>query len=322
MTYLEWRGHYISDLEKSAENKVTYFLHVSYTVCFYLLVFKYQWNFVSKRADLCTLQNDFSNLSIEKSKNHTQAVKKAWIYGIILAICWLASIVLVMVGYWMTMLENVSSELKLIVAIYFIFISICTLFFMCIFYQGFILCLQLNCNMVKASEEVFLDRTRTDFMLENTVQFIKRTKRTSKLLSSIYFHQISIGILAILFQIYLIIDFTMGSLPHNFFIYVGMVVSILGIGFKLILLNIQSEDLKEIFKDIKQEIQCLTTCKDSIVEINGKKHDEAYARKLVIAMLDEFRGFDANGYFILGKPFIVTFFATVVILLSKNYDLI
>ena len=107
MTYLEWHGHYISDLEKFTENKVTYFLHVSYTVCFYLLVFKYQWNFVSKRADLCTLQDDFSNLSIEKSKNHTQAVKKAWIYGIILAISWLASIVLVMVGYWMTMLENV-----------------------------------------------------------------------------------------------------------------------------------------------------------------------------------------------------------------------
>ena len=321
MTYLEWHGHYISDLEKSAENKVTYFLHVSYTVCFYLLVFKYQWSFVSKREDLCTLQDDFSNLSIEKSKNHTQAVKKAWIYGIILAICWLASIVLVMVGYWMTMLENVSSELKLIVAIYFIFINICTLFFMCMFYQGFILCLQLNCNMVKASEEVFLGRTRTDFMLKNTVQFIKRAKRTSKLLSSIYFHQISIGILAISFQIYLM-DFKMGSFPHNFFIYVGMVVSILGIGFKLILLNIQSEDLKEIFKDIKQEIQCLTTCKDSIVEINGKKHDETYARKLVIAMLDGFRGFDANGYFILGKPFIVTFFATVVILLSKHYDLI
>ena len=66
-------------------------------------------------------------------------------------------------------------------------------------------------------------------------------------------------------------------------------------------------------KDIKEKIRDLVTSKDSLVEINGMEHDEEYSRKIVIEMLDEFRGFDANGFFTLGKPFLVNVFATVVI---------
>ena len=66
-------------------------------------------------------------------------------------------------------------------------------------------------------------------------------------------------------------------------------------------------------KDIKEKIRDLVTSKDSLVEINGMEHDEEYSRKIVIEMLDEFHGFDANGFFTLGKPFLVNVFKTAVI---------
>ena len=43
------------------------------------------------------------------------------------------------------------------------------------------------------------------------------------------------------------------------------------------------------------------------------EHDEEYARKIVIEMLDEFDGFDANGFFTLGKPFLVSVFAAAAL---------
>ena len=49
------------------------------------------------------------------------------------------------------------------------------------------------------------------------------------------------------------------------------------------------------------------------VEINGNEYPEEDARRIVLKMLDEFNGFDANGFFTLGKPFLVNVFATVVI---------
>ena len=66
-------------------------------------------------------------------------------------------------------------------------------------------------------------------------------------------------------------------------------------------------------KDIKEKIRDLVTSKESLVEINGMEHDEEYSRKIVIEMLDEYHGFDANGFFTLGKPFLVTIFAAAVL---------
>ena len=66
-------------------------------------------------------------------------------------------------------------------------------------------------------------------------------------------------------------------------------------------------------KDIKEKIRDLVTSKESLVEINGMEHDEEYSRKIVIEMLNEFHGFDANGFFILSKPYLVNVIATAVI---------
>ena len=97
-------------------------------------------------------------------------------------------------------------------------------------------------------------------------------------------------------------------------ILIGMVSEILGLGFGIFwMLNTQSEDLKEHFQEIKEKNRDLITCTNNLVEINGIEHDEKYARKIVIEMLDEFHGFDANGFFILGKPFLVNVFATALI---------
>jgi hypothetical protein len=66
-------------------------------------------------------------------------------------------------------------------------------------------------------------------------------------------------------------------------------------------------------KDIKEKIRDLVTSKESLVEINGMEHDEEYSRKIVIEMLNEFHGFDANGFFTLGKPLLVNVCTTAAI---------
>ena len=71
--------------------------------------------------------------------------------------------------------------------------------------------------------------------------------------------------------------------------------------------------LMTTLSEIKQKIRDLVTCKDTLVEINGMEHEEEYARKIVIEMLDEFQGFDANGCFTLGNHFFFTVFATATI---------
>ena len=68
--------------------------------------------------------------------------------------------------------------------------------------------------------------------------------------------------------------------------------------------------LMTTLSEIKQKIRDLVTCKDTLVEINGMEHAEEYARKIIIEMLDEFHGFDANGFFFLAKPFFVNVFGT------------
>ena len=94
----------------------------------------------------------------------------------------------------------------------------CILFWLFIifsFQPGFILCSQMTCNLMKSSEEIFLDDIRTKVTLKNTLRFIKRTKRTSKLLSPIYFHLLLCALEPLTFRIYQLIDFGFSQSPHH-----------------------------------------------------------------------------------------------------------
>ena len=251
---------------------------------------------------------------IEFSQKNIVAVKKARLSCLLRAIFILVSVLILHLGYWIQLNEHATSELKPILAVTKIFSIIFWLFIATSFFPGFFLCAQMSCNLMKSTEEIFLDSLKTKVMLKNTVRFIKRTKRVSKLLSPIYFHLSLCAFVPLTGRMYQLIHNGLGLSTHHLLLSIGMFSEILGLGFGMFwMLNTQSEDLRQHFKEIKEKIRDLVTCKDSLVEINGMEHDEEYARKIVIEMLDEFHGFDANGFFTLSKPFLVNVLATAAI---------
>ena len=179
-----------------------------------------------------------------------QAVKKARLSCILIVIYKLVTIVSVYSGYGIQLLEVVTLELKPIVTFTSIFLIIFWLYIGTSFLHGWILCAQMTCNLIKSTEEIFLDGIRTKVILKNTVRFIKRTKRTSKLLSPIYFHLSLCYFLPLSLRMYQLIDFGFNTPPHHVpvLFYIGIVNNIvLGLGgfWKI---NTQSEELKQHFK--------------------------------------------------------------------------
>ena len=218
-----------------------------------LIGFSHQWSFMTKRDELCALQDDFSHLNLEFSKKcmHVQAVKKARLSCILTVIYILVTIVSNFFGYGIQLLEVVTLELKPIVAFTSIFLIIFWFYIGTSFLHGWILCAQMTCNLIKSTEEIFLDGLRTKVILKNTVRFIKRTKRTSKLLSPVYFHLSICAFYALTFRVYQLIDFGFSQSPRHVLIYVSIVTQIFGIGLgHLWLFNTQSEDVKKQFKSI------------------------------------------------------------------------
>ena len=232
-------------------------------IILFLIAFSHQWSFMKKMNDLCLLQDDFSHLSRKSCEKSTQAVKKARLSFILTVIHVLVTSVSIVIGYWIQKFEEVTSELKTISAVIHIFIVVYWLFMASSFLPGFILCAQMSCNLMKSTEEI-LDserNERTKVILRNTVRFSKRAEKTSKLLSPMYLHLSLFAFLPLTVRIYQLIDFGLiGSSPPHMLVYVGIVIDIVGNGLGTNwILNIQSEDMKQKFKDVKQKINQLVT---------------------------------------------------------------
>ena len=220
-----------------------------------LIAFSHQWSFLTKRDELCALQDDFSHLTIKSSKEYIQGVKKARLTFILNSINLLVAIVLVHLGYWIQLNEVITSGLKPILAVINIISILFWTFILFSIASGSILCHQMTYNLMKSTEEIFMDSIKTKLILKNTVRFIKRTKRTSKLLSPIYFHLSMCAFYALTFRVYQLIDFGFSHSPHHVLIYVSIVTQIFGIGLGAFwVFNTQSEDLKKQFKSIVMRI--------------------------------------------------------------------
>ena len=88
----------------------------------------------------------------------------------------------------------------------------------------------------------------------------------------------------------------------------------------LCIFNWQSYDVKQRLGEIRLYIFNFEITETNFVVIDKQKHSEEHSRKIVISMLDEFKGFDANGYFTLGKELlrcIIMFCLSYVFLLIK-----
>ena len=91
------------------------------------------------------------------------------------------------------------------------------------------------------------------------------------------------------------------------------------------ILNVQSEEVQQSLKDLKEHIQNSVVDETNSVAINGTQHNEKFARKIVIKMLDEFNGFDVIGFFNLGKPLLLSIAIKVMefvfVLISLNLSM-
>ena len=83
-------------------------------------------------------------------------------------------------------------------------------------------------------------------------------------------------------------------------------------GFVLWTLNVGSENIKEGLQGIKHHIWSLNVSSENFLTINENNLSEAQAQNRLISLLDEFKGFDANGYATLGKPLLSSIFANFI----------
>ena len=99
--------------------------------------------------------------------------------------------------------------------------------------------------------------------------------------------------------------------------YVCISASILLALLILCIFNCQSHGVKQRLNEIRPYIFNFAITENNFVVIDKQKHPEEYARKIVMSMLDEFKGFDASGSFTLGKDLLGYIF-----MLSISYVLL
>ena len=73
-----------------------------------------------------------------------------------------------------------------------------------------------------------------------------------------------------------------------------------------------SENIKDGLQGIKHHIWSLHVSSENFGTIEGNILSEAHAQNRLISLLDEFKGFDANGYATLGKPLLSSIFANFI----------
>ena len=113
----------------------------------------------------------------------------------------------------------------------------------------------------------------------------------------------------IIFQVFTLVDYySDGTSDFSPIFYVSIGAMILQSILILCILNWQSYDVKQRLSEIRLYIFNFEITENSFVVTDKQKHTEDHSRKIVMNMLDDFKGFDANGYFILGKGLLGTIF--------------
>ena len=159
----------------------------------------------------------------------------------------------------------------------------------------------MNFNIFNLIEEIDLDSMKFGIILENTANPMKKVKMTSSFLSlqclfMIFYHTVTLTV-----HIFYLCDYSTGTSKFPMSAYVLLVAIILLSILSLCILNLQSYDVKQRLSEIRFYISNFAITENNFVVIEKQKHPEEYARKIVMSMVDEFKGFDANGYLTLGK---------------------
>ena len=171
-----------------------------------------------------------------------------------------------------------------------------------------ILYLQLTLNIMNLVEEIDLDAKKFGIILENTANLMKKVNMISSFLSPQCFYKILIDTTMMTVQVFTFIDYSDGTSQFSAFSYVSIVALILLSILILCIFNWQSYDVKQRLSEIRLYIFNFEITETNFVVIDKQKYSEEHSRKIVVSMIDEFKGFDANGYFTLGKDLLGSIF--------------
>ena len=259
---------------------------------------------------LCALQIFFSATPINNTaKKNTTKVRKAWIYiiqEIALSLIFIASFLL----YVYLPLQELLTTGDSIVLIAIVFLGVMQYLYVSLFHlNAVILYLQLTFNIINLIKEIDMDSMTFGTILENTGNLMKKVNMISSFFSLQCFYLVLFHTIMIILAVFTFVDYySDGTSEFSPISYVSIGARILHSILILCIFNWQSYDVKQRLSEIRLYIFNYEITENSFVATDKQKHIEDRSRKIVMNMLDEFKGFDANGYFILGKGLLGTIF--------------
>ena len=133
-------------------------------------------------------------------------------------------------------------------------------------------------------------------ILENTANLMKKVNMTSSFFSLQCFYLILFYTIMIIVQVFTFVDYySDGTSQFPPISYVPIGALILQSILILCIFNWQSYDVKQRLGEIRLYIFNFEIPENNFVVIDKQKHAEEHSRKIVMSMLDEFKGFEANG---------------------------
>ena len=311
---------YFNDFGASLFKKNTARTYVtgSFLPIFFLLQSGLFWAFMTKKKELCALQEKFSAVPLnDTAKKDTKKFKKARIYIILILITEITALVSGLLYFYLPLLQSLKAS-SLIVLIIIVLLE--CMYFVFAFLMNFntvLLYLQLTCNIMNFAEEIDLDSLKFGTILENTAHLAKKLTMTSSFLSPQCFYMILIQTAILIKSIFDLCDYSTDASQFPMSAYVSILAMIFQSLLSVCIFNWQSYDVKQRLSKIRLCIFNFEIIENNFVVIDKQKCTEEHSRKIVINILDKFKGFDASGYFTLGKDLLGYIF-----MLSISYVLL
>ena len=259
-----------------------------------------------KTKELCALQEFFSATPLnDTAKKVTKQVRKMKIYLTLIIALNVISMVSFLLYFFLPLPELFTAGDLIVVIAIAILVVMITLNVILININAIMLYLQLTFNIINLIKQIDLDSMTIGTILENTANLMKKVNMISSFVSPPCFYLILYYTVMLIVQAFSLFDYSDGTSP---IIYVSLGAIILQSILILCILNWQSYDVKQRLSEIRLYIFNIEITENNFLVIEKQNHTEKHSKKIVMSMLDEFKGFDANGYFVLGKGLLGTIF--------------
>ena len=149
-----------------------------------------------------------------------------------------------------------------------------------------------------------------------TKKFMNALQMFCEIIKVDIFILFTIILLAVVLNVYLMVSFFVGDHEMNSGMIVRVVAfGIYGIFFMIIAFdyNYNSQLIYDSTQELKDLIEAIDTPDNTtLITFNSKEMRPLHAQKLLIKEIDNFKGFNGNGYFTLGKPLLTSILANFI----------